>query len=88
MIFYTKSSAKSQGSFNPHRFNASEQWAKHRKILLVLREIAKNETDFFRKREAEDEMKIAERKSQYWYRQPHFDLNEANTILKTIQVEV
>lgn len=61
---------------NVHKLDPVKQWSKHYGNYLYLKFIHDNTKDGREKRQANQEMQIAQKKMDYWYKMNHAVLSE------------
>lgn len=76
-IFYPNHSEPFTGNVPFHKWRATDNYVKHHDNLMILRAISKSPKDIHEKLQAEKEIKIAEKKKDYWRRHPNYNHEEA-----------
>lgn len=76
---------RSGGFFNPEAVNVTAHYLKHFSNLMILELFYSEPRNIVEKLQLEKEMKIANKKMEFWRKFRHFDVKEAEQGIKEIK---
>jgi len=87
MPFIIYSGGKSHGIVDFNTADAGKYYVRHYENWLILCDIFAHETDKMRRRQANSEIRVAQRKMDFWMRHKNFEPTEVARKMSQIRLE-